>query len=264
MTGRRPRSLREHPLVVNSIRAAILALLGVGLEVGVRSGALDPVFFSSPSAIYKAFIVQLGAGTLLRHTWTTLYEVALGFSAGAVIGMFCGLVLSRLRFVAEITVPFFMMVYGLPSIVLAPLFILWFGIGVLSKIAISIYVIFFSVFIAVYIGALQVERELIDAVRAMGATPRQIFWKVVVPATASNIYAALKLGVGLALISAIAGEFIAARAGLGYMIFFATGVLDTPTLYLGIIVLALFSVALQGGVNVLGRALVRWRFHDEK
>ena len=122
----------------------------------------------------------------------------------------------------------------------------------------------FSVFIAVYIGSLQVERELIDAVRAMGATPRQIFWKVVVPATASNIYAALKLGVGLALISAIAGEFIAARAGLGYMIFFATGVLDTPTLYLGIIVLALFSVALQGGVNVLGRALVRWRFHDEK
>ena len=190
--------------------------------------------------------------------------MAPGFATGAILGTFCGLLLSRLRLVARIVVPFFMMVYGLPSIVLAPLFILWFGIGVMSKVAISVYVIFFSVFIAVYMGALYTDQELIDAVRVMGASRRQLFFKVILPATAPQIYAALKLGIGLALIGAIAGEFIAARAGLGYMIFFATGTLDTPTVYLGIIILALFSVILQEGVNLLGRALVRWKFYDEK
>lgn len=238
--------------------------VALALEIGVAKGFLDPVFFSGPSLIYKTFIAKVQSGALQKHVWTTFYEVVLGFTAGAVFGTFCGLVLSRLRLVARITVPFFMMIYGLPSIVLAPLFILWFGIGVMSKVAISVYIIFFSVFIAVYMGALHVEQEFIDAVKVMGASSRQLFFKVIFPATATNIYAALKLGIGLALIGAIAGEFIAARAGLGYMIFFATGILDTPTVYLGIIILALFAVSLQGAVNLLGRALVRWKFHDEK
>jgi NitT/TauT family transport system permease protein len=134
----------------------------------------------------------------------------------------------------------------------------------MSKVAISVYVIFFAVFIAVYLGALLADQELVDAVKVMGASPRQVFFKVILPATAPNIYAALKLGIGLALIGAIAGEFIAARAGLGYMIFYATGTLDTPTVYLGIIILAVFSLFLQGAVNLLGRFLVRWKFRDEK
>jgi NitT/TauT family transport system permease protein len=253
-----------NPWLVNGGRALAIAAIAVGLELGVTRGALDQIFFSSPSSIYRAFAEMMRSGQLQVHVWTTFYEVILGFAAGSVLGTFCGLAMSRLRLVAQIVVPFFLALYGLPSIVLAPLFILWFGIGVMSKVAISVYVIFFAVFIAVYMAALYTDQELVDAVRVMGASPRQVFFKVIVPATAPNIYAALKLGIGLALIGAIAGEFIAAREGLGYMIFYATGTLDTPTVYLGIIVLALFSLLLQGGVNVLGRFLVRWKFRDEK
>ena len=264
MNKKRFASFLESALLINGIRALVVVFIAIGLELGVSKGVLDQIFFSSPTSIYEAFIGMVRSGKLQTHVWTTFYEVTLGFAAGAILGTICGLLLSRLRLVAQVIVPFFLMVYGLPSIVLAPLFILWFGIGVLSKVAICIYVIFFAVFISVYMGALYTDEELVDAVKVMGASPRQLFLKVILPATAPNIYAALKLGIGLALIGAIAGEFIAARAGLGFMIFYATGTLDTPTVYLGIIILALFSLVLQGGVNILGRALVRWKFHDEK
>jgi NitT/TauT family transport system permease protein len=259
-----PTGFTQNVFIVNVVRAAILVIIAGLLEIGVSTGTLDPVFFSSPSQIWIAFATLVKNGQLQLNAWTTFYEVLLGFTVGSILGTACGLLLSRLPFTARVVVPFVIMIYGLPSIVLAPLFILWFGIGVLSKIAISVYVIFFSVFIAVYLAASSIDREMIDVVRSMGASRRQIFFKVVVPATAPNIYSALKVGIGLALIGAIAGEFIAAKAGLGYMIFYATGTLDTPAVFVGIIVLALFSIVLQGAVNLLGRGLVRWQFHDEK
>jgi NitT/TauT family transport system permease protein len=144
------------------------------------------------------------------------------------------------------------------------LFVLWLGIGIFSKVGISVYIVFFAMFIPVYSGSLRLERELVDALHVMGATRSQIFWKVVVPSSLPSVYTGLKIGSGLALIGAVIGEFVASRSGLGHMILYASGTLDTPTLYLGIIVLALFAVALSGAINALGPVLVRWRFADEK
>ena len=113
--------IKQSTLGVYAVRAGILLAIAVGLEVGVTSGALDPIF-SSPSQIAQTFLVLVSNGQLPIHVWTTFYEVVLGFVIGALLGAFCGLLLSRLTFTARVIVPFFIMIYGLPSVVLAPLF----------------------------------------------------------------------------------------------------------------------------------------------
>jgi NitT/TauT family transport system permease protein len=153
---------------------------------------------------------------------------------------------------------------GIPVIVIAPLFILWLGLGLASKIGISVYIVFFAMFIPVYTASLRLERALVDSLWVMGANRWQIFWKVVVPSSLPSVYTGLKIGSGLALIGAVIGEFVASRSGLGHMILYASGTLDTPTLYLGIIILAVFAAALSFAVDALGFVLVRWRFADEK
>lgn len=245
-------------------RLALFVALCLGAELGVRSGVLNPLFFSSPSQIYDALFTQLAGGTLLTDIWVTFSETLLGLVSGSLIGMGVGLALPQLRTLSRILEPFLMTLNGIPVIVIAPLFVLWLGIGLFSKIGISIYIVFFAMFIPVYTGSIRLERELVDALHVMGATRWQIFCKVIVPSSLPSVYTGLKIGTGLSLIGAVIGEFVASRAGLGHMILYASGSLDTPALYLGIIVLALFAVALSGTVNALGPILVRWRFADEK
>jgi NitT/TauT family transport system permease protein len=250
--------------VVVAGRLALFVAIVAGAEWGVRSEVLSPIFFSSPSQIASALMTQLAGGTLLYDIWVTLFETLLGLAVGASLGMAVGLILPQLREFAQVIEPFLMTLNGVPVIVIAPLFVLWLGIGIFSKLGISIYIVFFSMFIPVYTGSIRLERELVDALRVMGATRAQIFWKVILPSSLPSVYTGLKIGTGLALIGAVIGEFVASRAGLGHMILYASGTLDTPTLYLGIIVLAAFAAALSGTVNALGPVLVRWRFADEK
>jgi len=169
-----------------------------------------------------------------------------------------------LHILSRVFEPFLMVLNGIPVIVIAPLFILWLGLGILSKIGISVYIVFFTMFIPVYTASLHLERSFIDALRVMGASRWQIFWKVVVPSAMPSVYTGLKIGSGLALIGAVIGEFVASRSGLGHMILYASGTLDTPTLYLGIIILAVFAAALSFAVDAMGPLLVHWRFADEK
>jgi NitT/TauT family transport system permease protein len=245
-------------------RLLLFAAILLGAELGVRSGVMSPIFFSSPSQILAVFVEQLREGTLLYDIWVTLFETVSGLVLGAALGMSVGLILPQLRSFSQVIEPFLMTLNGIPVIVIAPLFVLWLGIGIFSKLGISIYIVFFALFIPVYTGSIRLERELVDALYVMGATRAQIFWKVILPSSLPSVYTGLKIGTGLALIGAVIGEFVASRAGLGHMILYASGTLDTPTLYLGIIVLAAFAAALSGTVNALGPVLVRWRFADEK
>jgi len=254
----------ESRALVAAGRCLVFLAILAGAEVGVRQGLLSPIFFSSPSQVAASFLAHLRDGSILRHTWVTLSETILGFGAGALSGTALALLLSQLRFVARLLEPLLMVLHGSPVIVIAPLFILWLGIGMASKIGIGLYIVFFAFFVPVSAGAITQDPELLDALRAMGAARGQLFRKVVLPSALPSIYAGLKLGIGLALVGAVIGEFIASRAGLGHMILYASGTLDTPSLYLGIAILALFAVVLNASVNALGRILVRWRFADEK
>jgi NitT/TauT family transport system permease protein len=253
-----------HRLLVILGRLAVLAVILVGAEIGVRSGVLSELFFSSPSEIFKALLTQWSNGSFLQDVGITVLETLLGLVSGSLLGMAIGLLLPQLRLVSNVFEPFLMVLNGIPVIVIAPLFILWLGLGIPSKIGISVYIVFFAMFIPVYTASLRLDTTFVDALRVMGASRSQIFWKVIVPSSLPSVYTGLKIGSGLALIGAVIGEFVASRAGLGHMILYASGTLDTPTLYLGIITLAVFAAALSFAIDVLGPVLVHYRFSDEK
>jgi NitT/TauT family transport system permease protein len=253
-----------HRLLVILGRLAVLAVILVGAEIGVRSGALSELFFSSPSEVFKALLTQWSNGSFLQDVGITVLETLLGLVSGSLLGMAIGLLLPQLRLVSHVFEPFLMVLNGIPVIVIAPLFILWLGLGILSKIGISVYIVFFAMFIPVYTASLRLDTTFVDALRVMGASRSQIFWKVIVPSSLPSVYTGLKIGSGLALIGAVIGEFVASRSGLGHMILYASGTLDTPTLYLGIITLALFAAALSFAIDALGPVLVHYRFSDEK
>jgi NitT/TauT family transport system permease protein len=254
----------SHRVTVIAGRFAVLAVILGGAEIGVRSGVMSELFFASPSEIFKAFLTQWANGTFLQDAGITIGETLLGLAAGSLFGMAIGLILPQLRLVSNVFEPFLMVLNGIPVIVIAPLFILWLGLGVASKIGISVYIVFFAMFIPVYTASLRLETTFVDALRVMGASRQQIFWKVIVPSSLPSVYTGLKIGSGLALIGAVIGEFVASRSGLGHMILYASGTLDTPTLYLGIITLALFAAVLSFAIDALGPVLVHWRFSDEK
>ena len=235
-----------------------------GAELGIRYGILSRLFFSSPSEIAGALVAQYEQGTLFSNVGVTVLETLLGLIAGSAAGIAVGLVLSQMRTLSRVIEPFLMVLNGIPVIVIAPLFILWLGLGLMSKIGISVYIVFFAMFIPVYTASLHLDRPLVDALYVMGANRRQIFWNIVVPSAMPSVYTGLKIGSGLALIGAVIGEFVASRSGLGNMILYASGTLDTPTLYFGIIALALFAALLSFTVDAIGPLLVRWRFADEK
>jgi NitT/TauT family transport system permease protein len=253
-----------HRLLVILGRLAVLAVILAGAEIGVRSGALSELFFSSPSQVFQALLTQWSNGTFLQDAGITVFETLLGLVSGSLLGMAIGLLLPQLRLVSHVFEPFLMVLNGIPVIVIAPLFILWLGLGILSKIGISVYIVFFAMFIPVYTASLRLDTTFVDALRVMGASRSQIFWKVIVPSSLPSVYTGLKIGSGLALIGAVIGEFVASRAGLGHMILYASGTLDTPTLYLGIITLAVFAAALSFAIDALGPVLVHYRFSDEK
>lgn len=257
-------AVSRHTFLVIAGRTLVLAVILLGIEFGVRSGVLSQLFFSSPTQIAAAFQTQLAQGTLGSNVAITVSETLLGLFAGSVAGMAVGLVLPQIGTLSRVIEPFLMVLNGIPVIVIAPLFILWLGLGVFSKIGISVYIVFFAMFIPVYTASLRLDLVFVDALRVMGASRAQIFWKVVVPSSLPSVYTGLKIGSGLALVGAVIGEFVASRAGVGHMILYASGTLDTPTFYLGIIILAVFAAILSVLMDAAGRILVRWRFADEK
>jgi NitT/TauT family transport system permease protein len=257
-------SISPHTMLVFAGRALVLAVILIGAELGIRYGLLSRLFFSSPTEILGALKTQYDQGTLFTNVGITVMETLLGLIAGSLAGIAVGLVLPQMKIMSRVIEPFLMVLNGIPVIVIAPLFILWLGLGLPSKIGISVYIVFFAMFIPVYTASLRLEQPLVDALRVMGASRTQIFWNVVVPSAMPSVYTGLKIGSGLALIGAVIGEFVAARAGLGHMILYASGTLDTPTLYFGIIALAVFAAILSFAVDAMGPLLVHWRFADEK
>jgi NitT/TauT family transport system permease protein len=254
----------QHRLFVLLGRLTVLFIILAGTELGVRYGVMSQLFFSSPTEILSALRAQWADGSFLPNVGITAFETLLGLVAGSVAGMTVGLLLPQVRLVANVFEPFLMVLNGIPVIVIAPLFILWLGLGLASKVGISVYIVFFAMFIPVYTASLRLDTTFVDALRVMGASRSQIFWKVVVPSALPSVYTGLKIGSGLALIGAVIGEFVASRAGLGHMILYASGTLDTASLYLGIITIAVFAAALSFAIDAMGPLLVHYRFSDEK
>jgi NitT/TauT family transport system permease protein len=236
--------------------------LGVGILALWELAAgrwLDPFWFSSPLRILTHLVEWAREGSLLGHLVVTLRETFLGYLLGSATGVLVGVVLFRLEFLAKVLDPFIVAANGIPRVALAPLFIIWFGIGELSKIILASTLTFFITFYATFSGLRAVEPAYKEVARVMGASGRQIFLKVNLPAASPWIVSALKIGVPFSLIGAIIGEFMAASRGLGYMIQLNTNQFDTTGAVAGILVLMLCVMLFNGVLNRLERYVLRWR-----
>ncbi|MBE3596960.1 MAG: ABC transporter permease [Hydrogenibacillus sp.] len=238
-------------------------LLGLAIllawEAAVGAGAVDPFFFSRPSAILLRIAQWFGSGFIWPHLWITLEETFLSFAIGALLGIVFGFALARLPFVSKVLEPYIHMFNSMPRVVLAPIFMLWFGLGIWSKVALGVTLVFFIVFFNVYQGVREVSRVVIDNARMLGATERQLLWHVLVPSALSWIFSSLHTSIGFAIVGAVVGEYMGASKGVGYLIAHAEGVFDTTGVFAGMVVLMLIVLVVDQAVHHVERYLLRWK-----
>jgi NitT/TauT family transport system permease protein len=244
-------------------RVAIAALL-VGLWQVVSGSLLDPFWLSRPTEVAAYLWDSLLRGPLLADLSLTIQATAIGYAIGAVLGLVLGFVLAQSEAVALVLKPFVLAVYGVPRIALAPLFILWFGIALQSKVMMAAMMTFMLVFFNTYEGVRSADLELRNVARILGATRWKLFLHVTVPNASPWIIAGLRVSIPQALVAAVVAEFIASTGGLGYRIMETTSGLNTAGTMGGVVVLMAVVVVLNLALDRMeGRAL-KWRPSDEK
>lgn len=250
---------RRRTLSVWLTRAIVLALF-LGLwEWAIRASLIDPFFFSQPSAIWNFLVEQFQNGGIWPNVFVTLRETLIGFALGSVAGIAAGIIRMQFPFVGDVSNPFLTILNVLPRVALAPMFIIWFGVGEGSKVALAVSLVFFILMLNTEAGIKSLDRELVLTMRALGATDRQLFWKVMLPGAVPAIFSGLRLGVVYSLLAVVVGEMISAQSGLGQRIAFyaasfrAEGVLGT------ILVLAMIGLALNYAVSRAETALLKWK-----
>ncbi|MDB5570501.1 MAG: transporter permease [Hyphomicrobiales bacterium] len=221
--------------------------------------AFDPFWSSRPSLIGERLWQLAVKGDLAWHTSATLTEAGLGLALGSVVGVSLGLLMARYERASKIAEPLFMGLYSLPRVALAPLFILWFGIGLPAKVMMSFSMVVFVFVLNVVEGVRALDREPIDLMRTMGASDRYIVRRVLLPAVLTWIMASFRISVGLALIGALVGELIGSSRGLGWYIERSAGQLDTTGVFTGIIVLIAIAMIANQIVSIISNRLTRWR-----
>jgi NitT/TauT family transport system permease protein len=235
---------------------AALIILWQGL---VDSGTMDKFFFSRPADILLRIWQWVTSGTVWMHLSVTLSEAALSFAIGVAFGVGLGFLLARVDWLADLLDPYIRIANALPRVVLAPIFLLWFGLGIWSKVALGVTVVFFIVFFNTYQGVREVDRVLLNNARMLGANERQLIRHVLIPSALTWIFSSLHISIGFAIIAVVVGEYLGASRGVGYVISQAEGVFDTTGVFAGMTVLALVVLVVGALVNRLERWLLRWK-----
>ena len=233
------------------------ALFGFWQYASVK--LIDPFWISSPVDIIGFLWTGFASGQLLGQTLVTFYEAGVGFVIGASAGIAVGLILAAADTPRRLLAPYFMALYGMPRIALGPLFIIWFGIGLASKIVLVMMIVFLLVFYNTYQGVLNVPAELKRLVRVLGAAEWQVWTNVILPSASPWIITGLKISVPQALVGAIVGEFIASSEGLGYVIQFQASTFNTTGVLGGIAIISAAVVIINDLLGRLEAHLMRWR-----
>lgn len=245
--------------------ARALLLVGLVSLWQFAAGRLVSDFFiGRPTEIAETLYIWAMSGKLFFHAGITSIEALLGFLLGSAIGMTFGVVLGRAQTLADVLDPFIMMFYSLPKIALAPMFILWFGIGIDMKIYLTATIVFFLVFLNTYSGVRAVSREQIAIMRLMGASESDILRKVVIPSAITWVFNGLRLSVPYALIGAIVGELIASNKGLGYLLADASGQFDTSGMFAALIAIMMLALALNFAVKWFEKKAMPWKTVEDK
>lgn len=248
--------------MVWATRIGLLAVVLVAWEVA-GGRWVDITFTSKPSLILDRLGGWSADGTLWSNTWITVQEIVYGFVLGAGVGAATGFLLASMRFMYSVLDPFIMALYSIPKVALAPLFIIWFGIGLNMKVLLSAATVFFLVFLNTAAAVRDVDRELVDAVRLMGGDRRKVLRLVVLPASTAGLLTGLKVAIPYALIGAVIGELIASNQGLGYLINDSAAQFDTAGVFAPLVVLSIIAGVLNIGVGLMSRRVNRWKPIDD-
>lgn len=242
-----------------AIQAIFVVLFFAAWEAGARAGLVSPFLVGSPAGIWKVLVASLQSGSLLDDTWTTLFEAILGFVLGTVAGSIVGLGLWYSPFVARLVEPFVVAINSVPKIAFAPIVILWFGTGLVSKVALAVSLTSIVALIAAYQAAKDSDTDLQALLLTFGASKHQVFYKAVVPSALPAIIATFRINVGFGLVGAVVGEFISSQKGLGHLIFAASSLYDLNTVWLGLFTLMLIGFVLYFVIDVVERVLLPWK-----
>ena len=243
-------------------RVLLIAGLLAGWEL--LSHVIDVFFISRPSAIAVRLWEWTLSGVLAFNTAITLEAALWGLIIGAVGGIALGFALGLNRTLGAIADPVIVALYSLPKVALAPLFILWFGIGLQSKIALAAITVFFLVFFNTYAGVREVDQDLVDVLRIMGAGRADIVRRVVLPSALGWIFVGLKVAVPYALIGAVVGEIVASNRGLGYLVQHSAGQFDSTGVFAALFVLMIIATALNELLSRAQGRLMRWKVTNER
>lgn len=257
------RRLRRRRTLIVTLRIAVLVVVLGGWELAARLKWIDPFFFSMPSLIFDQirdwFVNGTSQGPLLTQVWVTLEETAIGFLIGSVAGVICGIVLGRNKLMADVFGLYIQIANSIPRVVLGSVFVIALGLGMASKIALAVVMVFFVVFGNAFQGVREADRYLIANAQILGASRRQITTAVVIPSALSWILASLHVSFGFALVGAVVGEFLGSKQGIGLLISTAQGTFNASGVFAAMIVLAVVALAADYLLTWVEKRLLKWR-----
>ncbi len=257
------RRLRRRRKLIVTLRIAVLVIVLGGWELAARLKWIDPFFFSMPSLIFEQiqdwFVNGTSQGPLLTQVWVTLEETGIGFIIGSVAGVICGIVLGRNKLMADVFGLYIQIANSIPRVVLGSIFVIALGLGMASKIALAVVMVFFVVFGNAFQGVREADRYLIANAQILGASRRQITTAVVIPSALSWILASLHVSFGFALVGAVVGEFLGSKQGIGLLISTAQGAFNASGVFAAMIVLAVVALAADYLLTWLEKRLLKWR-----
>ncbi|MFJ2988820.1 ABC transporter permease [Collimonas sp. NPDC087041] len=257
------RKIKQRHWLVISLRLAILVITLGGWELAARLNWIDPFFFSQPTLIVIQIYDWIVEGTSQGPLWTqvlvTLEETVLGFLIGSVAGVICGILLGRNKLLSDVFSIYIQIANSIPRVVLGSIFVIALGLGMASKVALAVVMVFFVVFGNAFQGVREADRYMIANAQILGASPRQVTMSVVIPSALSWILASLHVSFGFALVGAVVGEFLGSKQGIGLLISTAQGAFNASGVFAAMIVLAVVALAADYLLTTLEKRLLKWR-----
>ncbi|WP_240154216.1 ABC transporter permease [Comamonas sp. Tr-654] len=255
--------IRRRRRMIIALRLAVLVLVLGGWELAARLKWIDPFFYSMPSMIWSQIVEWLSDGTSQGPLWqqvlVTLEETVIGFLIGAVAGVVCGIVLGRNKLLSDVFSIYIQIANSIPRVVLGSVFVIALGLGMASKVALAVVMVFFVVFANAFQGVREADKYMIANAQILGASPRQLTTAVVIPSAMSWILASLHVSFGFALVGAVVGEFLGAKEGIGLLISTAQGAFNASGVFAAMIVLAVVALAADFLLTRLEKRLLKWR-----
>jgi len=262
-------ALAPNPRNLRAYQALVLALVFALWYVLTSPTLLPPFyfdnphkaafFFGEPQKVLGRIWAWFVSGEIYRHLWVTLIETLLAFAIGTGLGIAIGIWLALSPSASAILDPYIKGLNAMPRVILAPIFFVWFGLGMASKVALGVTLVFFIVFFNVYQGVREVSPVVLANAQMLGATPRQLLRHVYLPSAMSWVFASLHNSVGLAFVGAVVGEYLGSAEGVGYLIHQAEGVFDINTVFAGILLLTGFALVLDWLVGRIEQRLMVWQ-----